>query len=281
MIISVSEIKQHMTCPMLAKYKYVDRRGPDKIEQALEVGTLLHAWFEAVLNGEDGYAAVEALMLEQEYALTPEGQKVADEYTLIAEHTLPLWQRPDDWEIISVEQELRIPVGRHTVVGRLDSVVGWNDGFWHLQHKSMHSSKPVATYSEQQRTDWHECVYQRMAEAAGYTPFMGTILNMVRKLARSTLEKRPETSLALEYLAREPEMVDDALADLAEIIDHIEAMRNGDIRTWKNRSACAGMFGNRLCAYKVVCDGETDIGSPLFVDLPVRYDTDVLQDNVG
>lgn len=277
MRLSVSQIKRHMTCPMMAHYEYDLLRAPGgTLVRPLEVGTIAHVALAAKLVGLNWREAADQAVSElaSKFGQTPSAavrlQETLDEWDVLS-MAINAWTKPDDWEVLSVEQEMEVPVGRHTIVGRLDSVVVWNGSRWHLQHKTLAATKPVAVYAEQQRTDWHESVYQRMLEQIEGAPVAGTVLNLVRKFARSTMSKDPSKALGHLFLPRADWEVDEALADLEGIIDDIEAQGSGR-RIYKNRSACAGGYGNVLCPYKDVCDDMVSIDDPdRFVTLESRY----------
>lgn len=268
MKVSVSQIKRHMECPMKAHYEYTLLRGSAKRALALDLGSLAHLAFEAKLTGKDWRKATDDYMA----ALPPEESVLVGEGFATLSPALEAWECPDDWKVVSVEQEMEAPCGSHTLVGRLDCVVRWNDQYWHLQHKTLSPSVPVGVYCEQQRTDWHECAYHRMAEVAGYTPFAGTILNVVRKLSAKRIAENPtDAIIPPQYLPRTGELVQEALDDLSQLIDAIEAGRNGESRIIKCRDSCGGPYRNSLCIYKPVCDGDVGIESDTFVDLEPRY----------
>lgn len=268
MKISVSQIKRHIECPMKAHYEYDLLRGPRARPIALDVGSLVHTALEAKLRGRDWRVATDEYLA----ALPLDTDPRVDEGWLLLAPSIALWEKEEDWEVVSIEEAMETPCGSHTLVGRLDSVVRWNGQYWHLQHKTLAPSVPVGTFVEQQRTDWHECVYQRMAEEKGYRPFGGTILNILRKLSGKRLAGNPHDAIVPpQYLPRTPELVQEAISDLATIVDDIQAQRDGTRRIVKCRSACAGPYRNSLCAYKSVCDGDVEIESDAFVDLEPRY----------
>ena len=268
MKISVSQIKRHIECPAKANYEYGLLRGQEKRAMALDVGSLAHIALEAKLSGQDWRKATDDYLA----SLPPEvSVEVGEEFEVIAP-SLALWEKPEDWEVVSVEQELSAQCGSHILVGRLDAVVKWNGSYWHLQHKTLSPSIPVSVFAEQQRTDWHECAYHRFAELQGFKPFAGTILNVIRKLSAKGLKESPLDALVPpQYLPRTDESVQEALDDLAQLIDDIEAGRNGTRRIVKCRSACGGPYRNSLCIYKPVCDGDVSIESDSYVDLVPRY----------
>lgn len=258
MLISVSDLKLHATCPMKFNYQYRLRRGTEDRADALEIGILAHAVLEAKL-GRGNW--------EERLAVPMPALK---DWPAVAE-ILRVWEAPEDWKIVAVEKELRLPLGSDTLVGRLDSIVEWNGAYWHLQHKTLAGSKPVELYAETQRTDWHECVYQAMAVAEGYTPFAGTMLNVIRKLSLGTVKANPSAYYRVMAITRSEQIVFDALADIGQRLKDIEAESRGDRRIEKIRGACGGMFGNSLCHYKAVCDGAAQIDEPPFVQIEPRY----------
>lgn len=254
---------------MKAYNEYILHRGSAARSMALDIGSLAHVALETKLRGGDWIAACEEYLAGLPIEV---GGDVGDDFEILRP-SLALWTPPDDWEIIGVEQELDVECGEHTIVGRLDAIVLWGGLYWHLQHKTLAPTVPLPAYAELQRTDWHECVYQRMAERAGYTPFGGTILNVIRKQSRKSLaEKGPANALVPpQYLPRDEQGVDEAMADLAQLIDDIAGGADGSRRVVKQRTACAGPFRNSLCIYKPVCDGTDTINSERYVDLEPRY----------
>jgi hypothetical protein len=163
--------------------------------------------------------------------------------------------------------------------------------FWHVQHKTLAATVPLDTYAELIRYDWHEVVYQKMAEEMGFQPFGGTILNVIKKRV-----PKGESPFFTFYLMREERVMAEALKDITKVMGEIEsqyiyqketAARLGEIgmlpivpmesimsnaRIVKNRSACAGPYRNSLCKYHAVCGGEASIDDDsLFDDMEARY----------
>ena len=271
MKISVSQIKRFVECNMKAHYEYTLLRGGAKRAMALDIGSLAHLALEAKLKGEPWIQVTDEYLA----SLPPEvSVEVGEDFAILAP-SLALWAPPDDWEILGTEVEMEIPCGKHTIVGRLDAPIRWNGSLWHLQHKTLGATVPVGVFCEQQRTDWHECVYHRMLQRTYPDNVEGTVLNIIRKLSTKRLAENPADALVPpQYLPRTDELVSEALDDLSQLIDDIEAGRNGTRRIIKCRSACAGPYRNSLCIYKPVCDGDVDITSDAYTDLEPRY-TDV------
>lgn len=272
MIFNVSHLKESLTCPQRAFNRYVHHRESAEKSIALDVGTLVHLYFAATLDpSPERTASLESALVEVSCDVLSDFDELVP--------ALRAWERPKDWNLLAVEQELRIPIGGNTLAGRLDGLVLWNGKYWHLQHKTLRASRPVAIYEEQQRCDWHECAYERMAEAAGRTPFGGTILNLVRKLSRKTIAENPKSALVIRYVTRPPAVVADALRDMSELARKlaIEATPGATYdplvhaRPLRNRSACDGMFQNKLCEYHPVCAGDCGLDDPRYVTIEPRY----------
>jgi hypothetical protein len=257
MKISVSELKDYLTCPAFCHHRYVSLRGPEPAE-ALAIGSAVHQLLAHKLGG----------------AIPPIAAcEVAGHLAL----AVNAWEPPADWRVCATEIAMSLPLAFYgddrdiELVGTLDAIVEWNGSFWHLQHKTLAPGIPPGVYAEQQRTDWHECAYQAMAEQAGYRPFAGTILNLLRKLSESAIRRNPEAALSLQYVNRTYEEVAGAMVDITTLAQRIHDERLWRERPMRNRAACAGPYRNSLCTYKDVCDGVTTIDDPRYVALEPRY----------
>jgi hypothetical protein len=265
---------------MLSHYEYDLLKAPaGRTETALLVGTVVHAAFEALLMGGDWEAAAaEVLMLASgdadSNAAAIACAEAEQQWGALHVAITHGWKTPEDWEVLAVEKELEVPCGVHTVVGRLDALVRWNGSLWHLQHKTVPTNKALAVYAEQQRTDWHECVYQRMAEGR-YENVAGTLLNCIRKVSLKTARERPLSAFESFFLPRSEDQINEAFADIEQEINDIQAEQDGTRRIIKNRSFCAGQYGNRICAFKEVCDGIVQIDdADRFINVEPRYSGD-------
>ena len=268
---------------MLAHYEYdLLKRPVGEVSVALEVGTVVHKAFEALLMGGDWKQAAHDALAELRTSdgnpaiLALKLDDVESQWAALELAIERAWRTPEDWDIVSVEKELSVSCGPHEIVGRLDAVVLWNGNTWHLQHKTVPTNKPLAIYAEQQRTDWHEAVYQRMLQQ-GYSGVAGTLLNCIRKLSMKSAVSSPATAFQHFFLPRSDEEVDEVFKDLEQEINDIEAEQRGERRIIKNRSHCAGQYGNSICAFKDVCDGIINIESDRFETVEPRY-TQATQD---
>ena len=205
--------------------------------------------------------------------------QIFDDYTVYMGQ-LPRWKKPDDWEVRYVEKELQVPCGRHTTVGTLDCIVGWDNQDWHLQHKTLDGRVPLNIYAEQQRLDWHEIAYDAMMRHIGFHS-AGTMLNILRKLTKRQVEENPESAYVTMFLPRSQSEVDEGMKDMSLIMEDIEnqsLVRFGTgnyveriRKIVKNRQACAGPYRNSLCQYIEVCAGREDIEGEGFVEIEERY----------
>lgn len=264
---------------MLAHYEYDLLKAPaGRSETALLVGTVVHKAFEALLVDGDWKRAAGDVLAEAHLLVDTNAEAISlaeaeQQWQAVAIAIENGWHTPEDWEILSVEEELEVPCGAHTIVGRLDSVVRWNGAVWHLQHKTVPTNKALPIYAEQQRTDWHECVYQRMSEGR-YENVAGTLLNCIRKISLKTARERPISAFERFFLPRTEQQINEAFADIEQEINDIQAEQDGARRIIKNRAFCAGAYGNRLCAFKEVCDGNGDINdTDRFITTEPRYTT--------
>jgi hypothetical protein len=291
---SVSHLKSHLECPRKAHNQCVELRGPSQQPKALVLGTWLHEVLakrmQAIAQGKQQprfRKTDSTVIMDFDVATVPrEYQEEALKLAYVAQD----WN-PPDWEVIAVEEEMATQIGHHEVVGRLDAVVKWNGYFWHVQHKSLARNSNLANFSELIRYDWHEVVYQKMAEEAGFQPFAGTILNVIKKNVPAG-----ESAFWMDYLNREPEVSASILKDIEFTLDNIErqyifekesqdrlvniGMLNlpyksaggYNDRIIGNRSACMGPFKNSPCSYLQVCNKVTDLDDDsLYIDLEARY----------
>ena len=249
---SISHMKEHMMCPMFAHLRNVVRRSRPDTAVALEVGTLTHAFLAKKLGGTP---ISEPVIVSD---------RAAAEFAVLLPQ-LEKWKLPNDIKIVHVEHELSMPIGEHEMVGTLDAIVKYNDMFWHLQHKTLAATIPVATFIEQQATDWHEQGYGLMAIHNGFTPWGGSILNVLRKRKFQAGQSQFETML--HFLPFNEKLANEALEDMYRVL---EEMKHG--RPIKNRAACGGPYRNSLCQYKGVCDHELEItDDKFFVTTEQRY----------
>jgi hypothetical protein len=260
--LSVSQLKAVLVCPQYAHFKYVVGRGVAP-STALTLGSLWHLAMASHLEPnsdrqkayEDALATAPNEVLTKWDALLP---------------ALETWRMPDGWEIVQVEQALTLELTSAILIGTPDTIVRWNGGFWHLQHKTLAPGIPLDVFGELTRTDWHECVYELMLAQAGFNPVRGTILNIVRKLSAKTIAASPHTALSIQYITRTPIDITTAMGD----VDHLAHLLYTDeiYCGLKNRAACAGPYRNHLCEYKPVCDNQCDLADPRFIDLESRYE---------
>jgi len=271
MKLSVSHLKEHITCPAFAHFRNVLRVGPASRALALDVGT---AWHLTMQRLHHPTAPADIFSVEQELEeAVHTGAMSGDAFSTWQEILRPValvWSPPPEWSVVTVEQEYSVPLGKHTLVGRPDAVVKWNGTYWHLQHKTVAASVPLGVYGELQRTDWHECAYQKMLEAAGYSPVTGTILVCCRKFVKSRIQANPLAAIDIQYLARSTEVVEQAFLDMWEGACGI-ALEGVGGRIIRHPNACGGAYRNSLCPYRGVCFDGKSLADMGFINIPDRY----------
>lgn len=238
---------------------------------ALEVGSTWHIAMETYLKTKDKHLA----HLEIDNHLI----KLNDLKVLAGWHAIEpafnAWEWPDEWQLLEVEKLIEYRFGSPfelILQGRLDGLVKWNGIYWHLQHKTLSPSTPLPVYFAYMQRDWHECWYEFACREAGYTPYGGTILNIVRKLSAGTILKDPKSALCTQYIPRPWEIVKKAMLDLELIGNQLSVDRDFPGAILQNRSMCAGRFGNSLCPYLDVCNGVANLDDDsLFKTIEDRY----------
>jgi hypothetical protein len=270
---SVSQLKNWLRCQTYCYYHDVLRRGVEGTSAALELGTMFHLYMEAKLKDRppEGVISANEKAMEEWAKLLPFAQA---------------WTPPADWEIKFVEKALEWPLGFDILLGRLDALVWWNDGWWSLQWKTTGQNTNLELLGEQVRVGFHECAYQWLAEQNGYTPFKGTILVTAKKLSQKAINEGRNPIAPPQYLFRSRAMVDERIKQM-----RAESHRMGLILEtppyagkgmaeeckkliFKNVEQCGGMFHNSRCPYWDVCHEQGSIDSSPFVDLPNRYESE-------
>lgn len=129
MRVSASRLSTWMTCPMMAKFRYIDRL-PSKQSAKASFGTVVHAALDhynrhhnvdtAVSMFKDYWAHPEKLGVEPEYwpRYTTYGSLMAQGIDLLREYDAKLkWE---DREVIATEHPFLVPFGKHEIVGYID-----------------------------------------------------------------------------------------------------------------------------------------------------------------
>lgn len=271
---SVSDVRQYLTCPQMAAYAQVERRVPLRhYAVAADAGTLWHLACEAKLLGQGPGEAVEAKLSEWQRSLDSEYfEELLAEWKPLA--LLIPHVDFSDMEVLAVEVPITktLPCG-HDFIGRADAVVKWKGLHWHLQHKTVGPSKPLAIYMQHMQVDWHECLYEWVLSEQ-YPLWGGTLLTLARKLSARTIEKMGwQAALSRTPIARPRAVVDRAVVDFDRLVWEIAGVHFEGRPVIQNRSACTGTFGNRPCAYFDVCHGKAKLSDDtLFGPAVARYD---------
>jgi len=264
---SVSEVLDFIHCPQYWANKYVfQRQEIAPIAKPLRVGTAVHEVLEQFMLGRDklGVDPVSTRLTEPEDDLIGEVMDLLmDEWYGVHVLGQPKWTA-----VISTEEPLALYIGGHLVVGTPDAVVEYNGKLWHVQHKTLAQSKPVATFIKLVARSYHEALYHWMLRAKfPDREIGGTMLNIVRKMSRKRAQEDPTQGLWLEWLAIDNDKSARALKDLTYYLDLmadqreiLDTKRHRDMPfVPQNRKMCAGTFGNSLCTYYHVCQDNGQI----------------------
>jgi len=255
MELSVSEMQDWISCPQLWFWKWVLNRAVRRPGPALRAGLAVHACFEERLRSGDR-PGIDADFAEAEPNLAR-----------VLTAALGAWDRkyldsePPWTEIIAVEEPLRLQLTEElALVGRPDSIVRWQSGIWHVQHKTTGQSTPVATFAAGIRRSFHENLYGVLIENAYPNErYMGTMLNVVRKLSMKRVDEDPNQALHMEFLP----------IPKAQRLQAVESFRfyGKQIKSWRdelsgvnlriipqNREHCTGQYKNTLCSHFGPCE---------------------------
>jgi hypothetical protein len=233
-IFSVSTVQTFATCPVKWDYRYNKKLNVLFPTDAQSEGT---AWHE-VAAGQRPTMPHDPVWLRGAFDEWQEEKKAWDITVLETEVPLETFSSPGI-----------------TLIGRPDAIVRWNGQIWHLQHKSVRASMPVALYLEQLRRSWHEAAYRQMiSERYPNEPYGGSFLVLARKL------KNPPFLVVTPVLVTEKDAAG-ALTELRHygvIMNHVS--QTNMLAHPPNRNSCYGAFGNSKCVYFDACYNGTTEG---------------------
>ncbi len=211
--ISPSDLQAYRICPLRYRFSRVDR-VPSLHRSSGSVGTALHLALETHYRpggpGGDGQDLVKRFAEQMErlgVADTPEGQQAM----IRAQEQLPKYHdklRRSDRDVRGVERRFTLPLGRHTVRGRVDRMdfrPGNAPGFQTVDYKS---GKPP-TYQGVGDEDIVLALYMEAVRANG-APSRGAQLDYVLDGDSRPFDPDPGE---LRSLLDEAEMLADAAAD--------------------------------------------------------------------
>lgn len=146
------------------------------------------------------------------------------------------------------------------VVGRLDMLVyieGPGAGWYHFQTKTAAANTSPAVYSAKQAMSLHEAIYGQAAIEAGFTPYKGTILNMLLKTVTGQKPRGKERKIDKDWspFYRDKLSVGQYLRDTAiESVEwEIETMLGcEEDGYWPMRRTSCTNF-NRRCTFYDLC----------------------------
>ncbi len=168
------------------------------------------------------------------------------------------------WRYIAREKTLSCALGAHELFGQLDAIVMWNGRYWHLQHKTLAESRNLDAFLRVQSRSYHEQAYRLMGLAAGFHPWGGSFLSVLRKVAKKRILRGPIVTVhPLRVIASKRFLID--MERRIDAMDGLLALLPGDekgaIRLLDRQgvpqepSSCDGYAHNSICPFIDVCDG--------------------------
>lgn len=251
---NVSAIQTFEECPRKWWYSYVLERAAPSTE-AMGFGTAWHDLAERVDLG--GYLP-DTFDLDAHLESFPEHE--AELLARGLEGFIAWIAGATGLQLGAAEKELSASIcdGKHTLFGRLDRIVWWRGGYWHLQHKTVAQGKPLPVYFRAVQRSYHEHAYRHLLETNGYAPYKGTVLCVLQKRSAKWLRENQVAPFIAEELCTGPAH-DDIMFALEETVEQMAAWRQlwqeGDALPPQRPASCDGFFHNRLCHFIDVCDG--------------------------
>ena len=181
-VITGSGMQDFDRCPRYWYVKHVLGRSEHEESEALNFGIFWHKLCAGELDVNDPLAQIylEGLSLPLRTAVEigfPQWEK---------------WWAESGYETVATEQMLErtytpLDVGVYSLRGTPDRIVRDDLGvYWHIQHKTLTGN--VKNFTWKVARSWHEVLYRTLGEAAGYTPWGGTILACLNKLSAEAME---------------------------------------------------------------------------------------------
>lgn len=262
MLVSVSELKDYMRCPQRAFNAHRLRALPVQTPTALSLGTLWHLAMQLLHQDKDGSIVFTAHELASHGFEVQDSKAVAKLKILRSAYQAAQDRHLNGWydsRCIGVEVEYRMPLGRHTLVGRLDTIISGASRIWHRQHKTTSILNP--SYLKHFQEDWHEVAYHALARHNGIDLYATDLWVVAYR------DPKPFQT----YVIPPPKDPARALAAMERIADRIES----EDEPIRNRAACYGDFYTTPCPYLGVCNGHAQLSdTTLYTIHPPRYAED-------
>jgi hypothetical protein len=278
--INVSAVKTFLYDQLDWYFQYHLRRVPRRFEPALELGSLWHGLLEEFAKTGSREAAKAWAHMSIEKASVG----ISPEYVDDAEHMLNLFDAYkeryefDETLLIEAPLETQLLGGPHTLVGRPDRVVRYQGKLWHVQNRTLSDRTVMPVYLAAAERDLHELAYAFLIQRhfkLHQDQYGGTLMNIVRKVSKKKLAEDPDAAFVQEFIPIAPEQVAEAIEDIIQVADDMEAIVAGRRRAVQNRETDKGRFGNRLGPYFEVRRGRTTLyEESLFEGATSRYDQD-------
>jgi len=284
MKLNVSAAKAFLTDQLDWYYAYHLRRVPKGHVMPLALGTVWHILMEYYARTTSKEAAKHQAQLEIYEILNEAPQdEWAEDFQQEVEMLFNLFDLYEDNitpdETLLIEEPIEMPLGVHTLVGRPDRVIRYQDKFWHVQNRTLSDRTNIPIYLAAAERDLHELAYAALIchkYGVETTEYGGTLMNIVRKVSRKKLVEAPNAAFVQEFIPISPVQVREGLLDLEQIVCDMAAILDGTRRAVSNRDTDKGRFGNRISPYFTVKMGRISIDDDAhFKTVKDRYEPEV------
>lgn len=222
----------------------------------------------------------------------------------------PFYKEQFPGQTLAIETVISRPVGllrtgeELSLQGIPDRIKLVNGFIVHQQTRTLSGSTPLTPYLKAAQRNLHELVYAWMIEPLYPQPYFGTEMQILlkqklfsdRKCPRAdtkwhTERTRPDCDLChyegrIVAQVRQPDeimsqtmlpidrtQIADAIADITRVVNIMREIELGMVEPYQNRQADLGKFGNKLCSFFGVCNGEESLmDEELFKKRESRYE---------
>lgn len=318
MIVNISSINDFVLDRRRWVYKWVQNRQPKAKAQPLLAGGMFHRAMESYLRDRSktlsGWLTEQVNEARKEAKLlVPIGgslEAVPDAQTLMdaAEEMEGMLEPLSYWEdkfpvkkTLEVETAFSFPLlDGVQLVGRPDRVVLVWDQLFHMQNRTLSSSKPIGLYLELAKRNLHEIAYAwAIQQKYPQYKYGGTIYNIIRKLKYRAKQTKSEAAAGIpgKILHTPEEMfvqshVPITTHNFIQGIDDIKWLAEEMVRTKRefehsgilpasNRMLDGGFYGNSRDPYLPVLLGQTTLDDDeLYEDRTDNYSVAEVADEI-
>lgn len=276
-IVNVSSIQDFYQCRYRWLCKWVLNRVPKDDALALDVGKLIHLFFED--HFQNGVPLAEACAAQCQALIEAVGKEKAEPVVskiLDFMEALPQWRDayPFEVAVLEVEQPFQVSFPEMPGVifrGRPDRVGIMSGCIWHVQNRGLAASENFGTYVRKAKRHYHEHLYAEYLSQkyADLGPYGGTLFNLIRKLKYRTYagKKNEKVKTAVEMFWQHPMSVNITApfhkAVMHDMFEHVREMQRVE-QLWRTERRLPAPnekygFGHAEDPFLKVLLGEADL----------------------